>query len=96
MSPVEMSFLSSLVEVEVGHSLYLPLQVLGKTPEEPPLTLPFYDCRFMGFKFSLADDAIFNVSLDQNISKRGRGEMIKWDCIIVIGDKFGKWEGTTD
>ena len=74
MSPVEMSFLSSLVEVEVGSSLYLPLQVLGKTPEEPPLTLPFYDCRFMGFKFSLADDAIFNVSLDQNISKRGRGD----------------------
>ncbi|XP_019850496.1 PREDICTED: nuclear pore membrane glycoprotein 210-like [Amphimedon queenslandica] len=66
--PIEMSFISSRVEIEVGGSLYLPLQVLGRTLDDPPMTLPFYDCRFMGFQYSLADEAIFNISIDHNIS----------------------------
>ena len=75
--PIEMSFISSLVEIEVGGSLYLPLQVLGRTLDDPPMTLPFFDCRFMGFQYSLADEAIFNISIDHNISKR-RG-----NCLVV-------------
>ena len=62
-----MSFVSCRVEVVVGQDLLLPLQVVGITKEDHPVTLPFYDCRFMELKLSLADNAIFNVSLETKI-----------------------------
>ena len=64
-----MSFVPSRVEVVVGDDLLLPLQVLGQILDPPQSTLPFRDCRYLNLKLSLADDAIFTVSLPQNISK---------------------------
>ena len=71
-----MSFVSCRVEVVVGQDLLLPLQVLGITKEDPPVTLPFYDCHFMELKLSLADDAIFNVSLETKLGMYVSVEMI--------------------
>ena len=75
-----MSFVSCRVEVVVGQDLLLPLQVLGITAEDPPVTLPFNDCRFMELKLSLADNAIFNVSLETKIGMYINVEIIF--CIL--------------
>ena len=48
----------------VGKKLLLPLQVMGLTLEDTPIKVPFYDCRYMLFKLTVADEAIFNASLN--------------------------------
>ena len=78
-----MSFVSCRVEVVVGQDLLLPLQVLGITAEDPPVTLPFNDCRFMELKLSLADNAIFNVSLETKI-----GMYVKVEIIFCILEPY--------
>ena len=61
------------MEVVTGSNLLLPLQVLGYTSDDH--LLPFNDCQYMDLKLSLADEAIFNVTMETNI---GTAVMIEY------------------
>ncbi len=64
--PSSVGFVASPVEVVVDEYLLLPLQVMGLTIDNKPIEIPFYDCRYMQFKLSVADEAIFNASMSSN------------------------------
>lgn len=63
--PAEMNFLPSRLEVKVGHSLSLPLQVQGYTDKERSHLLPFSDCRQMNLVIALSESSVFNVTVER-------------------------------
>ncbi len=63
--PAKMTFLPSVVEVQVGKILSLPLQILGYIDKDKSEMMPFTDCRQLHITISLSDPSIFNVSIER-------------------------------
>lgn len=63
--PSKMTFLPSPVEVRLGRTLSLPLQILGYVDKDRSLLLPFADCRQLNVIVTLSDPSIFNVTVER-------------------------------
>ena len=57
--PVDMEFLPSRVEAEIGTTLQLPLAVYGEIDGEK---IAFIDCRLLKYVVKVADETVFSYS----------------------------------
>ena len=79
--PARMTFLPSPVEAVVGHTLYLPLQVVGFIGGDESDSLAFPDCRKIRINISLSDPSIFNISND----REGEAESLpEGACLVLV------------
>ena len=63
--PSKMAFLPAPVEVRLGKTLSLPLQILGYVDKDKSKLLPFADCRQLNIAVTLSEPSIFNVSIER-------------------------------
>lgn len=63
--PSKMAFLPAYVEVKIGRTLSLPLQILGYVDKDKSELLPFPDCRQLNIAITLSEPSIFNVSIER-------------------------------
>lgn len=63
--PSEMAFLPSPLEVKLGKTLSLPLQIQGYVDKDRSQLLPFADCRQLNIGITLSDPSVFNVTVER-------------------------------
>ena len=63
--PSRMTFLPAPVEVRLGKTLSLPLQILGFIDQDRSEELPFADCRQLGISITLSEPSVFNITVER-------------------------------
>ena len=79
-----MKFLPSPVEAIIGHTLSLPLQVMGYVDQDESELVTFQDCRRLNLDLAFSDSSIFNISKDRgNTSVIPEGACLVFTALAV-------------